>query len=156
MAKFFETADDIKEVITGHFIESGLKAYGLTLKVMSTKKAKDVIKLVKANPATEFLQQSEGIILVQVFEEIFDRLDDDTRHMLIDMVFSSVSYDSEKDKIIIDSNPYNQIFRMRKKYGNVFLDKLELSYIAIQQLEEEEKQKKEEAKAAKAEAKRNG
>ena len=149
MAKFFDTADDVREIIEGHFIENGLKGYGLSLKVMSCKKSKDVIKLVKANPATEYLQKNEGIIMVQVFEEVFDRLDEDAKHMLVDMVLSSVSYDFDKDKVNIDTNPYNQVFYGRKKYGNIAIDKLEASYLAIQQYEEELKQQKEEAKAAK-------
>lgn len=43
---------------------------------------------------------------------------------------------------------------MRKKYDN-YVDMLEASYLAVEQIEEEEKQKKEEEKARKSEMRKN-
>ena len=69
----------------------------------------------------------------------------------------SFSYDTEKDKLNVEGDIAKEMFRMRRKYDN-YVDILESAYIAIEQIEEEEKQRKEEEKARKAEeraAKRN-
>ncbi len=159
MSKIFETSEDIVELVEQQFSDCGLEAYGLTLKIMSLTKAKEVIKASKASATTEFLTKKDGIIQIQIYEAAFDRLTDDTKNLLIEMALSTISYDGEKDKILVDNNPYNAVFNMRRKYGNDFLDKLEQSFLVIQQLEDEEKEQKEAEKAAKKaarEAKNNG
>ncbi len=150
MAKFFETSADIVELAEEIFDKTGLNSYGLQLKVMSVGKSKDVVKVSKANPTTEFLTKKEGIIQLQVYEAAFERLDDEARMMFLEMAFSNISYDLDKDKINVDNVPFHQVFRMRAKYGEAFLNKLELGYIIIDQIEEENKARKEEEKAAKS------
>lgn len=142
MAKIFETSDDIVEMIDIAFDSAGLTNYGLNVKVMSLTKAKDVVKVSKASPTTEFLAKKDSMIQVFVYEAAFDRLDGEQQKMLIDMAVSNISVDTEKDKVIVESNPFVQVFNMRRKYGDMFLNALEASYAAIRQLEEEEKARK--------------
>ena len=63
---------------------------------------------------------------------------------------SNISYDTDKDKVAVESDIAKEMFRMRKKYEN-YVDILETSYIIIDEIEEEEKQRKEEEKIRKAE-----
>lgn len=155
MSKIFETSDEIVDMIEQQFSDCGLEQYGLTLKIMSLTKAKEVIKVSKASATTEFLTKKDGIIQLQVYEAAFDRLDEDAKLKLVEMALSNISFDPEKDKINIDSNPYNAIFRMRQKYGNGFVDILELSQIVIQTIDQEEKERKESELAAKKAKKNN-
>lgn len=143
MAKIFSTSLDVVDFIEEKFTQTGLFSYGINLQIMSVTKAKELIKIQKASATTEFLTQGNGSTLyVYVYESLFDRLDDESKNILVEMAFSNVSYDSEKDKISIDSLPFNQLFRMRKKYGDDVFDKLETCLIAMEQLEEEEKENK--------------
>lgn len=152
MAKIFDTSEDIVEMIDNKFDEVGLANYGLNLKVMSVSKSKDILKASKASATTEYLSKKSDMVLFTVYEEAFDRLPDNVKEMLVDMAMSNVSFDFEKDKINIDSSPFNQVFRMRKKYGDEeFLNGLELAYHIIEEIEEEAKAEKE----AKREAKKN-
>lgn len=151
MSKIFESSDEVVAIAREMFKETGLLNYGLTLKIMSVPKAKEVLKVTKASPATEFLTNNEGIIQLFVFEKAFERLDENSQKMLLDMAFSNVWYDTDKDKLNIDTTPNAAIIRMRQKYGNDILDKVELALVTMQQIEEEEK----EAKEAAREAKRN-
>lgn len=157
MAKIFETNEDIVKMVEEQFDETGLEQFAIKVKVMSLTKAKEVIRASKASATTEFLAQkdshTDSIIQVQVYEAAFDRLDDKTQKQLIEMALSGISYDTEKDKIIVDSNVYNAIFRMRRKYGNDFIDKLEASQLVIEAIEQEEKERKEAEKLAKKEEK---
>ena len=151
MNKIFESSDEVVAIAREMFKETGLLNYGLTLKIMSVPKAKEILKVTKASPATEFLTNNEGIIQLFVFEKAFERLDENSQKMLLDMAFSNVWYDTDKDKLNIDTTPNAAIIRMRQKYGNDILDKVELALVTMQQIEEEEK----EAKEAAREAKRN-
>lgn len=150
MGKFFTTSEDICELIRDEFSKTDLESYGINLNIMSTKKSKDVINVTKANARTEFIIKQEDVIQVCVYEAAFDRLTDDVKQRLVEMALSIVHFDSEKNKLTVDSNPYTQLFNGSRKYGaEVALNTIELSYMTIAQIEEEEKARKEEEKASK-------
>ena len=154
MAKIFDSSEDIVEMIENKFDEVGLANYGLNIKVMSVTKSKDIIKAAKASATVEHLTHKNDLVTVTVYEEAFDRLPDDVKGMFVDMAMSNVSYDFEKDKLNVDTAPFNQIFRMRQKYGDTeFLNALELGNSIIEQIEEEAKAKKEAEREAKKAAK---
>lgn len=149
MAKFFETSDEFVDLIEEQFSKTGLDTLGINLKVVSITKAKDMLKVSRTSAVTNFLTQGETDILVTIYEQAFDRLPKDVQEMLVEMTLSNVSYDTEKDKLNIETNPYVQIFNMRKKYGEVILNNLEMAYLTIQQIEDEEKERKEQEKESK-------
>jgi len=151
MAKIFETREEIIEMVADAFDKAGLTNYGLNLRVMSLTKAKDVIKVTKANATTEFLTKKDSIIQVFIYEAAFDRLDDNAKRLLIEMALTNVSVDIEKGKVNIETNPFVQVFNMARKYGNGFLNTLEYSYAAIKQIEEEAEAEKENNKRKKKE-----
>ena len=154
MAKFFKTNEEVTEFISNKFRELELNSYGLTLKIMSTNKAKEILKLTKASQSTQFLIQQEDVIQVQVYEAAFERLSEEAKHLLTEMMFSNISFVLDKDKMVIDTNPFNQIFRMRQKYGNVIVDHMELASLVMSQIAEEEQAAKEALKEAKKNKKR--
>ena len=51
--KLFDTSTDIVEMIDDKFEEIGLAVYGLDLRVISTTKSKDIIKVSKASATAE-------------------------------------------------------------------------------------------------------
>lgn len=155
MAKIFNTCEDITKLIDDQFNETGLSGYGVSLKIMSVTKSKDIIKLTKASATTEYLTNKDSLVQIFVYEEAFERLSVEAQKMLIEMVLSNVAYDSEKDKLIVDSNPYNMLFRLRKKYGETIMDNLELASIVMTEIEEEEKARKEAEREAKKAKKNN-
>jgi len=148
MAKIFSTSEDIEELAINKFNETGLAQVGLNLKVMSITKSKNLLKVSRGSATTEFLTGQADTIHMVIYEEAFDRMDDKSKEMLMEGALSNVSYDSEKDKIIIESNPNVELYRMRRKYPN-YIDVHEAGYLAIRQLEEEEKEKKAAEKEAK-------
>lgn len=149
MSKFFSTSDDLLEKVNDKFRETGLESYGVNLKVMSIKKSKDAVKVSKVSETAQFILKKESMIQICLYEAVLERLDDEAVDMLIEMALSNVSYDSDKDKLVVDTNPYSQIFRMRKKYGEMVLNTLELASIIMLEIEEEEKERKQAEKEAK-------
>lgn len=142
MGKIFETDENIVKMVEQEFGKTGLETYGLNLRVMSVSSQRDIIKVSKASASTEFMMKKDDIIQVFVYERAFNCLDDESANMLLEMAFSSVSYDTSKDKVSIESNPFVPLFGMRKKYGDKIDNILESSYILIKQIAEKEKEDK--------------
>lgn len=149
MAKIFKTDDDIVDLAEELFDETSLPQMGINLKVMSVTKAKDVIKVSKANATTEFLTNSEDIVTLYIYEDAFDRLSEEYQKILMEGALSNISYDSEKGKLNIDNSRYGEALRMRRKYDN-YIDVIETSVLVIDEIQEEERQRKEEEKERKA------
>ena len=152
MRKIFEPCNDTIELAESLFEDTCLSQVGINIKVLATTKAKNVVKVSKANPTMQYLTSKD--IIVVVYEEAFDRLTDEYKKELMEGALSNVSYDSEKDKLNVEGDIAKEIFAMRQKYPD-YVDVMEASYLVIQQIEEDEKEKKEMEKAAKA-AKKKG
>jgi hypothetical protein len=160
MAKLFKTTDSVYEFIENEWENTNCSRMGANLKVISTPKARQILKLSKASASTEFLIREQDVITLVVYEDAWDRLDNLQKTLLVKGVFSTVSYDMDHDKLVIDGRPYADLFNMRHatdSNGNEYLDKydnaLEVSALVIEQIEEEERQKKEEEKERKRQEK---
>ena len=151
--KLFETSKDIADLAQEKWENTGLAQMGIELKVISTPKAKSILKVQRANATTNYLTKKDVILIV--FEEAFDRLTEEHKNLLMEGAISNISYDTDKDKLNVDSDFAREIFRMRRKYQN-YVDVAEESYIVIETIEEEERQRKEAERLAKKEMKKNG
>jgi len=143
MSKIFKTDEDILKLANEKFNETGLPQVGVNLKVMSVTKSKQPLKIARANATTEWLIKDSDVVTLFVYEDAFDRLTDDYKEKLMEGVLSNVSYDTEKERIIIDNSQYGEILRMRKKYDN-YVDVVETAQLLIEDLIEEERRRKEE------------
>lgn len=158
MAKLFKTSDDIYEFITNEWNNTRSSEIGVGLKVISTTKAKQILKLSKASATTEYLIREQDVLTLVVYEEAWDRLSEINKILLLKGIFSVVSYDADKERIVIDNRPYADLFNMRHAKdtnGNEYLDQydnaLETCALLLQQIEDEQRQAKEEEKIRKAE-----
>jgi hypothetical protein len=149
MAKFFETSQDIAELVQSKWEDTGLAQMGIELKLISVTKAKNVLKASKAGATINYLTKKDVFLII--YEEAFDRLTDEYKEKIIEGALSNISYDAEKDKLNVEGDIAKELFRMRRKYEN-YVDIMEASYLVISQIEEEEKERKEAEKAQKAAA----
>ena len=95
-----------------------------------------------------------------VYETAWERLTPLQQTLLLKGVFSLVSYDTDKEKLNLDTRPYQDLFNMRHTKdanGNEFLDKydeaLEVASMVIESIDREKKREKEEEMEAKRAAK---
>lgn len=160
MTKLFKTSDDVYEFIENEWLNHGCSNVGVNLKVVSTPKSKQILKLSKASATTEFLIMENDVITLVVYEDAWNRLDELNKLLLLKGALSIVSYDYDKDRVVIDNRPYADLFNMRHETdnnGNMYLDKydnaLEIASMTVEQIEEEERQKKEEEKERKRQEK---
>lgn len=149
MAKFFEASQDIAELVQSKWEETGLAQMGIELKLISVTKAKNVLKASKAGATINYLTKKDAFLII--YEEAFDRLSDEYKEKIIEGALSNISYDTDKDKLNVETDIAKELFRMRRKYEN-YVDIMEASYLVINQIEEEEKERKEAEKAQKAAA----
>ena len=149
MAKFFETSQDIAELVQSKWEETGLAQMGIELKLISVTKAKNVLKASKAGATINYLTKKDAFLII--YEEAFDRLSDEYKERILEGALSNISYDTDKDKLNVETDIAKELFRMRRKYEN-YVDIMEASYLVINQIEEEEKERKEDEKAQKAAA----
>ena len=126
---------------------------GINLKVLSITKSKNVLKVSRANATTHFLTDKDVILVI--YEEAFDRLSDEFKNKLMEGAISNISYDTEKDKIIVGAPQIVVTVGGRMKYGEELINAAEIAVTMIQEIEEEKKAQKEAEKAAKK-AKKNG
>ena len=149
MSKIFETNSEITELAREKWSETGLEHIGINLKLISVPKAKFALKVNRASATTNFLTKND--LIITVYEQVFERLPENDKKVLMEGCMSNISYNDERDKITVDTEFSHELFRMRKKYPN-YVDIAETVQIIIEQIEEEEKQRKEEEKMRKAEA----
>lgn len=148
MSKIFETTEDLLKIGQSKFIESGLADVGIRLKVLSLTKSNVAAKVQKANATTNFISHGQIDLVLFLYEDVLDRLDEDTRTRLIEGALSNAYYDTEKDKLNIDNSPFGEVIRMSKKYPN-YINDLETVELTIEQLAEELKERKAAEKEAK-------
>jgi hypothetical protein len=149
MAKFFETSQDVAELVQSKWEDTGLAQMGIELKLLSITKAKNILKASKAGATVNYLTRKDAFLVI--YEEAFDRLSDEFKEKLIEGCLSNISYDAEHDKLNVETDIAKEMFRMRRKYEN-YVDIMEASYLTIEQIEDEERRRKEEEKLKKAEA----
>ena len=140
---------DIQELVQEVANEMGLTQMGVEFQALNIKKSKEVVKVQKANEVTEILSDRETLVVVIVYEEAFDRVDEKERWMWIRQALDRVTYDAEKDKVSLVTPMVSVPLGFYQKYGNVALQNAELALLTIQQIEDEEKQRKEAEKALK-------
>lgn len=149
MSKIFETSEDLANLGQRKFIETGLSDVGVRIKVLSLTKSNVAAKVQKANATTNFISHGQIDLVLYLYEDVLDRLDEDARERLIEGALSNAFYDCEKDKLNIDSSPFGEVVRMSKKYPTYIRD-LETVQLTIEQINEEIKERK----AAEREAKK--
>ncbi len=148
MSKIFETTEDLLKIGQSKFIESGLADVGIRLKVLSLTKSNVAAKVQKANATTNFISHGQIDLVLFLYEDVLDRLDEDARARLIEGALSNAYYDTEKDKLNIDNSPFGEVIRMSKKYPN-YINDLETVELTIEQLADELKERKAAEKEAK-------
>lgn len=143
----------VKEVVKERTDLSGYVEF----KVFNIKKSKkEVTRVQKANEIVELALDMEDVVVLSIYEEAFDRYDDQTKRLWIENALAPVHYDMEKDKVVIGGEPTITVsLGMYHKYKDIIIQKLELAALTLQQIEDEERKRKEEEKALKKSKKKN-
>ena len=144
-----KASEEISNMVVEISNELGLAQMGVDFQVLNTAKAKDVVTITKASKVAEILTNRDDLIVIIVYERAFDRVDEKTRYMWLRMAMDTISFDVEKDKIILTAPTITVPVGFYEKYKNVAVDNALLAKYTISQIEDEDKQLKAEAAAQK-------
>lgn len=148
--KTFNLTEENQTLIEDLFEETGLNNY-MQLRLIGRPKAKEVIKVSRPNDVAKHVGNlPDDVVVVVVYEEAFDRLDEKNKKLLVNDALAMIQYDSEKDKISIGTPQIVVTVGGRQMYGDELINAAEMGVLAIQQIEEEKQQLKEQEKARKA------
>ena len=101
MAKYSKASEEIENLVIEIANELGLVHYGIDFQPLCVNKAKEVCKIVKANELAEYASQREDLVFILCYEDAFDLVDEKTKYMWLRMEMDKISYDTEKDKMVI-------------------------------------------------------
>ena len=149
MGKYSQASETIEKLVNDISNEMNLIHYGVDFQPLCVNKAKEVCKIVKANELAEYTSNREGLIYVLCYEDAFDLVDEQTQYMWLRMEMEKVSYDTEKDKMIIGCPQITVPIGFYEKYKNAAVDSALLGQYTIAQIEEKKKEEAEQRKALK-------
>lgn len=103
-----ETIDMVDEISN----KLGLDRLGVNFEPIYVKKAKEVCKVVKANDFAKYKASQEDLVFVVCYEDFFEGIDamgheyasEDDKYKALRLAMEQVSYDTEKDKLIVGCN----------------------------------------------------
>jgi hypothetical protein len=128
----------------------GLTDMGVNVDAIRLKKTKNSIgEVVQGNDLAKLYSGEENLVVIALYEEAFLCVDDQTQNLWIEGLLSQISYDDEKDKVIITKPEIQMSLGMYRKYGNIASQKYELALMTVQQIAEKTKQEKELLKKSK-------
>jgi hypothetical protein len=150
-----EASEDYVKLVEEVVAETGLDRMGVDFQVYNLLKTKnEVVRVQKANEIAEILTNREDLVIVSIFEKAFDKVDAKTQRLWVEAALAKVSYDTEKDKLVIGGEPTLTIpLGMYHKYDKLAVDMAELEQLTLQQIRDEEEEEKERRKSEKKQKK---
>lgn len=134
---------ELAKKVTDIAVSRGLKSCGIDIRPIGMKKNfKTYGTILKGNDITELFTGNNSIVAVALNEPLFNEMDEQTQDILIESLMSQISYDMEKDKIVITKPEINIPYGMYVKYGSVMAQKLDCALLTLSQLEELDKEEK--------------
>ena len=150
MANLTVASDEYQDLVKKVAQELGLKQDGVEFQTFNVKKSKkEVIKVKRASETEEILGGTEDTVIVFIYEEAFDRVDDAMRYQWVRMALDPVSYDSEKCKVNIGCPTVTVPVGYYEKYKDVAINAALLQQYTLAQMEEERKEEEARKKALK-------
>lgn len=148
MSKITKASEDVINAIQSVAESMGIHHYArfFTLNITGQKQ---LVKVTKASPTTEYFSKTTDTVIVYVNEEVYDMLEPVQREMLIANALYGVIFDLDKDKLNVSQPELGISLAGYRKYGTDLINASEAVQIALQQI----KEKKEEQKASKSKKK---
>ena len=148
MAKYEDPFEETQDLYNQVINQADL-ANSINITILADNKSKDLFKVNKANELLKFRTGDDIIIVLN--EKIFDQLTPEQRLIVVEESLASISYDSEKEKLIITKPDVVTFSGVLAKHTFIVWDQLRES---IKTLYAAEKQAEDEAKAITENAKK--
>ena len=153
-SKYSEASETIEKLVNDIANELNLINFGVDFQPLCVNKAKEVCKVVRANELAEYASKRDDLVFVICYEDAFDQVDEQTQYMWLRTEMDKVSYDTEKDKLVIGCPSITIPVGMYEKYKGAVVDAALLGQYTIAQIEEKKKEEAEQRKALRTKGKK--
>lgn len=119
-----DTEDLFKTVLDETSIPKSIK-----IELIASESMKEVGKVVKANEILKYMTEVDVIVLIN--EEIFDRLEDDQKKMVLEELLAQIYWDNDSGKIKLIKPDVNTFSLLIKRYGIDFYLSVQETIISI-------------------------
>ena len=148
MANFTVASEEYNDLVQKVAQEMGLNQDGVEFQTFNVKKSKkEVIKIKRASEIEEILSGTEDTVIVFIYEDAFDRVDDAMRYQWVRMALEPISYDSEKCKVNIGCPMVTVPVGYYEKFKDVAINAALLQQYTLAQIEQERKEEEARRKA---------
>jgi hypothetical protein len=141
MAKYLEPFEDTQEIFNNVIEASGLFNY-INITILANNKEKEIFKINKANELLKYRTGDDVIITLN--EKIFDKLSDEQKRIVAEEAIAYISFDAEKDKVIITQPDFKAHSGVLRKHT---FETIEIVRESIKTLYQAEKQSEDESEA---------
>lgn len=144
MKKYSRDLDKDLELKVKSMADSvGLTDYGVNIEAIRLNKTKNTIgEVLQGNDLLKLFTGEDNLVAIALYEDAFLAVDDATQNVWIEGLLSQISFDTEKEKVVITKPEIQVSLGMYNKYGNVATQKAELALHVIHQIQEKEKEGK--------------
>ena len=151
MGKFSRDLDEsLEKKVKTLAREMHITDWGINVEAIRLKKSKkEVGTVLKANDLVTLFTGDESLVAVALYEEALNRMDSQNQELVIRSLLSQISYDADKDKIVITKPELQISLGMYRQFGDIAVKSAELQLLTLAQIADEEKEKKVNAKKRK-------
>jgi hypothetical protein len=151
MGKFSRDLDEsLEKKVKTLAREMHITDWGINVEAIRLKKSKkEVGTVLKANDLVTLFTGDESLVAVALYEEALNRMDSQNQDLVIRSLLSQISYDADKDKIVITKPELQISLGMYRQFGDLAVKSAELQLLTLAQIAEEEKERKANAKKKK-------
>ena len=144
MSKYSKDLDqNLVEMVEAEVAKTNLSQIGVRVEPIKLNKSTGSIgEVLKGNDLVKLFMNGDDLVAVALFEEAFMMVDEETKGLWIESLVSQISYDIDKDKLIITKPELAVPLGMYRKYGSKIVDKTELALITVSSIEENKKKEK--------------
>ena len=150
MGKLTKAPEEVQELIREISSELRLEMYGVDFEAVYVEGQKDAVVIKKASKVAEYLTNRDDLVLVMLNEKLFEAdVESKVKYMWLRMAIDTVSYDTERDRLVIGCPMINIPVGFYEKYKTAAVESALLAHYTLKQIEDQEKQRKAEEAAQK-------
>ena len=144
MAKYSkDLSEDLKQLVEEAVSKTNLESIGVRVEPIRLNKSKGVFgEVIKGNDLLKLFTNGDDVVAIALFEDVFDRLEISMQKLLIESLVSQISYDLEKDKLVITKPELNIPRGMYQNYGAEIVNAHEIALLEIMSINEEKSNNK--------------
>lgn len=146
MAKYTrDLSEDLVKKVQTISSKFGLKENGIKVEAIRLNKGKVYGEVLKSNELVKLFTGDEEIIVVALYEEVLESMNDEAQNILINNLLEQIVYQEDKEgnlKIRIEKPQLNIGLNTYRKYGESAMEVLETVLIGLEQAAEIERERK--------------